>query len=120
MSRVMSSPEVQAIALGDGCVILGLPGEFFVETGRAIQEAAGIAHLLVACYANHYIGYLVPKDAFAAGGYEAGVTMLDETAEETLRLAAIDLVREVSALRRRVKSPQNPSPPPLTHRPMTA
>lgn len=92
----MLHPEVQAIALGDGCVILGLPGEFFVETARAIREAAGLPHLLVACYANHYVGYLVPKAAFAEGGYEPGVTMLDENAEGRMRTAAIDLIREVN------------------------
>ena len=59
--------------------------------------AAKLRHLLVACYANHYVGYLVPRHAFDEGGYEPGVTMLDETAEETVRAAAIDLVREVSA-----------------------
>jgi neutral ceramidase len=90
-------PEVQAISLGEGCVVLGLPGEFFVETGRAIQAAAGLPHLLVACYANHYVGYLVPKHSFDEGGYEPGVAMLGETAEETLRLAAIDLLREIGA-----------------------
>ncbi len=88
-------PEIQAIVLGAGCAILGLPGEFFVETVRQIQQAAGIRNLLVACYANHYVGYLVPKEQFARGGYEAGVTMLDETAEETIRTAAIELLREV-------------------------
>jgi neutral ceramidase len=89
-------PEIQAIALGDGCVVLGLPGEFFAETGRLIQEAAGVRNLVVACYANHYVGYLVPRHEFERGGYEAGVTMLDESAEETIRLAAIDLIREIS------------------------
>ncbi len=90
-------PEVQAIGLGRGCVVLGLPGEFFVETGRAIQEAAAMPHLLVACYANHYVGYLVPKHSFDEGGYEPGVAMLGESAEETLRLAAIDVLREIGA-----------------------
>lgn len=90
-------PEVQAIRLGAGCAVLGLPGEFFVETERAIQAAASIPHLAIACYANHYVGYVVPKRAFEEGGYEPGVAMLDETAEETMRLAAIDLLRDVSA-----------------------
>ncbi|MHB8375964.1 MAG: neutral/alkaline non-lysosomal ceramidase N-terminal domain-containing protein [Dehalococcoidia bacterium] len=89
-------PEVQAIALGDGCVVLGLPGECFAETGQAIQAAAGVPHLLVACYANHYVGYLVPRHAFDEGGYEPGVTLLDETAEETMRAAAIEVVRSVA------------------------
>jgi len=89
-------PELHAISLGDGCAILGLPGEFFVETGRAIQEAAALPNLLIAGYTNHYLGYVVPRHAFEAGGYEAGVTVVDESAEETLRLAAIDLLREVT------------------------
>jgi neutral ceramidase len=89
-------PEIHAISLGEGCAILGLPGEFFVETGRAIQEASALPDLLVAGYANHYLGYVVPRHAFEAGGYEAGVTVVDESAEKTLRLAAIDLIREVT------------------------
>ena len=89
-------PELHTISLGDGCAILGLPGEFFVETGRAIQAAAAMPDLLVAGYANHYLGYVVPRHAFESGGYEAGVTVVDESAEETLRLAAIDLLREVT------------------------
>ncbi len=88
-------PEVQAIALGGGCVVLGLPGECFAETGQAVQAAAGLPHLLIACYANHYVGYLVPRHAFAEGGYEPGAAMLDETAEQTVRTAAIELVRSL-------------------------
>ncbi len=90
-------PEIQAIGLGDGCAILGLPGEFFVETARQIQAAAGIQHLMIACYANHHVFYVVPRHEFGRGGYEPGVAMLDEGAEETIRLAALDLLREVNA-----------------------
>jgi hypothetical protein len=89
--------EVQAIALGKDCAVLGLPGEFFVETAQQIQQAAGIEHLLVACYANHYVGYLVPKHEFERGGYEPGVAIVDETCEEAVRVAAIDLLRELMA-----------------------
>ena len=88
-------PEVQAIGLGEGCAILGLPGEFFVETAQAIQASAKLRNLIVACYANHYVGYLVPRHAFEEGGYEPGVTLLDETAEETMRTAAVELLREL-------------------------
>ena len=41
--------------------------------------------------------YVVPRAEFARGGYEPGVSMLDEGAEETIRAAAIDLLREVTA-----------------------
>lgn len=88
--------EVQAIALSSDCAVLGLPGEFFAQTGHQIREAAGIADLLTACYANHYAGYFVPEEAFDQGGYEPGVTVLDETAEQTTRLAAINLLRKIS------------------------
>ncbi len=88
--------EIQAISLGPDCAILALPGEFFVETGREIQVAAGIKHLLVACYSNHHLMYVVPKHEFARGGYEPGVSILDEDAEMTFRTAAIDLLREVA------------------------
>jgi neutral ceramidase len=90
-------PEIQAIGLGEGCAILGLPGEFFVETARAIQAAAGLRHLLIACYANHHVFYVVPRHEFERGGYEPGVSMLDESAEETIRVAAIQLLKEVAS-----------------------
>ncbi len=90
-------PEIQAISFGEGCAILALPGEFFVETALAIQAAVGLPHLMIACYANHHVFYVVPRAEFARGGYEPGVAMLDEAAEETIREAAIDLLREVSA-----------------------
>jgi hypothetical protein len=90
-------PEVQAISLGGGCAVLGLPGEFFAETGMAIRDAAGMPHLLLACYTNHHVMYVVPKHAWAEGGYEPGVSILDDAAEEIFRKAAIDLLREVNA-----------------------
>jgi hypothetical protein len=89
--------EVQAISLGAGCAALALPGEFFVETAHAIQAAAGIPHLLIACYANHHVMYVVPKHEFERGGYEPGVAILDEDAEAAFREAAVDLLREVTS-----------------------
>jgi hypothetical protein len=89
--------EVQAIGLGPGCAVLALPGEFFVETAQAIRRDAAMSHLLIACYANHHLMYVVPRHEFARGGYEAGVAMLDEDAEEAFRAAAIDALREVGA-----------------------
>ena len=72
--------EVQAIRLGPGCAILALPGEFFVETARADPGGgSGLPHLLIACYANHHVMYVVPRHEFERGGYEPGVAMLDET-----------------------------------------
>jgi len=84
--------EVQALRLGAGLALIGLPGEFFVETATSIRDASGIDDLIVACYANDYVGYVIPEDAYAAGGYESGVTFCSENAERMIADAAISLL----------------------------
>jgi hypothetical protein len=93
----MLHPEIQAISFGDGCALLALPGEFFAETADRIRSDAGIEHLSIVCYANHHVFYVVPEHEFGRGGYEPGVSILDETAEATIRGAAVDLLHDVSA-----------------------
>jgi hypothetical protein len=88
--------EVQALAFSPDCAVLGLPGEFFAETAHAIRRDSGIAHLSVACYTNGHVFYVVPKDAWAGGGYEPGVALLDDTAEERFRTAALEVVADVT------------------------
>lgn len=87
--------EVQAMSLGDGLGLLALPGEFFAETGATIREASGVEQLLVACYANDYVGYVIPEHAFSEGGYESGVTFFTGEAEAIIRKSSLELLREV-------------------------
>ena len=75
--------------------LLGLPGEWFVETVAEIREATGVRDLPVACYANHYMGYVVPASGYEEGGYEPGVSFLAPEAESIAKAAAIDLMKEV-------------------------
>lgn len=91
------APEIQAIAFGSDCAVLGLPGEFFAETGMAIRAEASLPNLLIACYSNHYLYYVVPHHAFDEGGYEPGVAVVDEHAEPAFRAAAARILREVTA-----------------------
>jgi len=84
--------EIQALRLGAGLALIGLPGEFFVETATAIRSARSIEDVFVACYANDYVGYVIPEDAYAAGGYESGVTFCAENAERMIADAAISLL----------------------------
>ncbi len=90
-------PEVQAIGFARDTAVLGLPGEFFVETADAIRHDVGIPNLLISCYTNHYVGYVCPRETFEQGGYEAGVTLFGPEAEPAVRKAAKDLLREVTA-----------------------
>jgi hypothetical protein len=100
MARVLRpntlKAEVQAISFGAGQAIVGLPGEFFVATGKGIRAEAGIAHPMIACYTNHHLMYVVPREAFAEGGYEPGVSVLDEDAEGAFRAVAAELTRAVA------------------------
>ncbi len=95
--RTHLRPEVQAFSLAPGAAILGLPGEFFVETGQAIEEAAGLRHLLLGCYANHYVGYVVPPEAYEQGGYEAGVTIFAPEAEGIIVREALAVLGEAAS-----------------------
>jgi len=89
-------PEMMAIAFSPDIALLALPGEFFVETVADIRAQAGLRYLPVACYANHYIGYVVPPAATAEGGYEAGVTVAGPEAEGIVKREALALLREVT------------------------
>jgi hypothetical protein len=99
--------EVQALSLGEGLAVLALPGEFFVETADVIRERVSqgwgpepqtvIEDLLVACYANDYIGYVIPPAAYEEGGYEAGITFCTPEAEGMFVEAAVGVLQEVSA-----------------------
>jgi hypothetical protein len=96
--------EVQALSLGEGLAVLALPGEFFVETAEVIRAATGRGwgpdprgtDLLVACYANDYIGYVVPPAAYEEGGYEAGITFCTPEAEGIIVDASLELLRQVT------------------------
>ncbi|MDO8617214.1 MAG: neutral/alkaline non-lysosomal ceramidase N-terminal domain-containing protein [Dehalococcoidia bacterium] len=94
--------EVQALGLGDGLAVLALPGEFFAETAAAIRAACaapaggqGIQDLLVACYANDYIGYVIPAEAYEQGGYESGITFCGPEAEGIIVHTSLSLLKEV-------------------------
>ena len=94
-SETSQRTEAQAVSLGEGLALLALPGEFFVETGEAIRRQAGVSDLFLACYANDYMGYVVPPEAFEQGGYEPGVTFCPQEAEAIIVETSVRLLSEV-------------------------
>jgi hypothetical protein len=88
--------EVQAFALGHNLHVVALPGEVFYETGEDIRRLSGLANLLVIAYANDYPGYFCRPEAYAQGGYEAGVTPFAPEADGLLLEAAVAALRNVS------------------------
>ncbi|MEX0782443.1 MAG: neutral/alkaline non-lysosomal ceramidase N-terminal domain-containing protein [Dehalococcoidia bacterium] len=88
--------EVQAMRPGADLFLVALPGEVFVETGEEIRARSGLENLLVVTYANDYPGYFCRPEAYAQGGYEAGVTPFAPEAESIMIQAALAALTEVA------------------------
>ena len=63
------SSELQIIRLGNAA-LAGIPGEPFCRMGKAIREMAWPLTGIPVGYANGYVGYIVPPESWARGGYE--------------------------------------------------
>ena len=61
--------EIQLLRLGNA-VLAGIPGEPFCRMGKAIREMAAPLTGIPVGYANGYVGYIVPPESWARGGYE--------------------------------------------------
>ncbi len=88
--------EIQALQLSPEVVIVGLPGDVVVEIGLAVKAASRRSACLVFAYTNDSIGYTVMPAHFAEGGYEAGQTLFEPTAERLMREAALGLVADLA------------------------
>ncbi|MCE5239389.1 hypothetical protein LLH23_12990 [bacterium] len=93
--------EVQAIRLND-FLLVGLPGEVFVEYALQIDEGAAYAQTATMAYANDNVGYVPTAAAHAEGGYEVthairfyGDTMLRPESETMIVAAALELGRRL-------------------------
>ena len=68
--------EVQVIRIG-GLVIVGFPGEVFVEYGLYIKAMAGFGTVIVNELSNGVLpGYLYTPESLVTGGYETDTSML--------------------------------------------
>ena len=88
--------EVQALAVGDGLAVVGMPGEVFAELGLAVRERSPFRHTLVLGLANEAIGYVPTRRAYEEGGYEVASSRLAPGAGERLveeALATLEQVR---------------------------
>ena len=94
--------EVQALRIGD-LVIVGVECEPFAELGLAIRDLGRqdcLPHATIcAGYANGYLGYVAPREAWAQGGYEVSLgmwAMVGPEAFGALAEAAEGLVRSLA------------------------
>jgi neutral ceramidase len=88
--------EMSALALSN-VVVLGIPGEILTSTGLWLKKHSGVPNLMMACYANGYVGYIPTDDAFVAKDYETkSVCWVEKGAEEEVRARARVLVERIS------------------------
>jgi hypothetical protein len=90
-SKKTLTTEVQVLRIGD-YLIVGLPGEVFVEYQIEIRERSGAEFTFVSELANDSISYVPTPKAYEEGGYEVRSSSLAPDAGKTLVDAAIDLV----------------------------
>lgn len=87
--------EIQAIKVGEA-VIIGMPGEIFVELGLAAKRGSGFPYPMICELANGYEGYVPTEKAFQEGGYEtrlARSSKLVPGAGEEMVSAALEIVK---------------------------
>lgn len=61
--------EVQALRIGNALVV-AMPGEIFCATGMAVKEVCCPLTGIPVGYANGYLGYFIPPDAWQKDTYE--------------------------------------------------
>ena len=86
--------EVQVITLGDEVAWVGLPGEIFVELGKAIKLASPYPTTIICELSNDSIDYVPNRKAFAEGAYEVITAQCTPGSGEALVEAATRLLVE--------------------------
>lgn len=81
--------EVQVISLGQEIAWVGLPGEIFVEHGKAIKLASPFPVTIIAELANGSLGYVPDRRAYAEGAYEVISARVGPGAGEQLVAEAV-------------------------------
>ena len=86
--------EMQALRIGP-IVVVGVPAELFNEIGKEIKDSTDRATVVIAGYANDYVGYILTPDVYGEQGYEAGVTFTGVDAGEIIAKVGKEMVQDL-------------------------
>jgi len=89
--------SVQAIQIGP-CVLIGLPGEPFIEIGQRVCQESPFEMTLFSGYTNGGFGYIPVASAYAEGGYEVDASPFAPDAAELVVRTSIDVLKSMKAL----------------------
>lgn len=87
--------EIQAMALGDQCAIVGLPGEIFTELGMYLKSRSPYPYTMIVELTNGSIGYVPDRKAFIEGNYEPVSCRCAPGSGEILAEKALQLLNEL-------------------------
>jgi hypothetical protein len=87
--------EVQALRIGAGTAIVGIPGEPFLGIAEEVRRRSGLEHVMVAGYANEAIGYIPLATEFGLGGYEVGCARFTPEAAASMVEGALSALAEL-------------------------
>jgi neutral ceramidase len=85
--------EIQAFRIADECAVLTLPGEFFVEVARDLEQRVGLPFLLIMGYTNGTAGYFPTPEQFQHYGYEVGQARFAPDAVDVITSEAVRLLK---------------------------
>ena len=86
--------QISAVAIGP-VVLIGAPGESFVDTGIKLKEAKGWDLVLPTSITNGYYSYLPTKEAFDEGGFEARTSEFKKGIAEIIVEESRKLLKEL-------------------------
>ena len=87
--------ELHAIRIND-IVILGMPGEPFVEIGLAVKAGSPFPNTLFSGYSNVGGSYIPVASAYPIGGYEVEITPYRPEAAQVVVDESLALLRELA------------------------
>jgi hypothetical protein len=90
--------EVQAVRLGNA-LLVAIPGEPFCRMGKAVREIAAPLIGIPVGYANGYVGYIVPPEAWKRGGYEVDPGPWSKVGPESYSIILEALKKLIALLR---------------------
>ncbi len=88
--------EVQVFRLSDEVVVVGLPGEVFVEHGLAIKKASPFPVTLVIELCQDDVAYVPTRKAFTEGSYETVNSRVAPGGGEVMTDLAIRLLKKLA------------------------
>jgi hypothetical protein len=89
--------EIQAIRI-NGIVLIGMPGEPFVEIGLAIKAGSPFPHTPFSGYSNVGGSYIPMADVYPVGGYKVNVTPYKPEAAQAVVVETLTLLHDLAAL----------------------